>query len=398
MNRDEDFSREFKSATDSIVAADELKDRIMRIPDEADESEPVQSEGKSKKALKPVLKTIAKAACIVFAIIGMGRVSVLAFGLEEPVKQIFFSDTAEEQNAKTADDKANDVQNAPKAKPDADVTSDAENNGEASGSEIESEGDYNYTISYEDMICDDVLNVGYFTVFIGKDNGCPFTSEDSSNVTEAMRCWNYKIDTGGYDPEGIDPWYLTCFYFSAGTERKYFLLYPIGNIDIERKEEDGGIRFYIRFRICDEDVILADNGLKMMILDKEGFFEVRDMILKTRTTREIAENLKTYGLSKPDYTSAYLKTVSDYRVTAQIGRTDVRVQWKTWYHIKDIVVIREDGTRLYIQKDEKIQDENNLWGMSDYFNHDLLIPYGEFLEEGEDVQIEVDGKILNPVD
>ena len=62
------------------------------------------------------------------------------------------------------------------------------------------------------------------------------------------------------------------------------------------------------------------------------------------------------------------------------------------------MVIREDGTRLYILKDEKIQDENDLWGMSDYFNHDLLIPYGELLEEGEDVQIEVDGKILNPVD
>ena len=407
MNND-DFAKELKTSIDSIVASEELKKKINGIPSQKKEEEITDgskclSLSKKEKRSKTgkIVSSIAKVVCIVLAIIGMGTVSVWALDLEEPIKNIFSKDsevTEKDNNLNPEDENASDTNH------DENIADNSNSDLVAAGNEdgvpVEiAEEDYNYTITCEDMIYDDVINVGYLTVFIGKDNGQPFTAEDSSNVTMLMRgTFPYMTRWGSSEGIRFAPFYMRCLNFTVKSESKYLFLYPAGNISLKRKEEDGGVRFYIKFYTVDDDYLengyVENKGLKMMILDRQDFYEVREELLKDLSDTELYDKLTEYGLSSPEYTGTFIKTISNDVITADIGRTDARLRWDTWRHIKDIVIVRENGTRLYVLKDGELQGDYESGINNNYYHKDIIFSYDEIFEDGENVHIEVDGEVM----
>ena len=103
-------------------------------------------------------------------------------------------------------------------------------------------------------------------------------------------------------------------------------------------------------------------------------------------------------MKKAEYSSGYLKTVSNDIITVKIGRTDISAEWKWEDNIETIVIVREDGSEIIAWEEEKFgtnQGENVPMGHWNDEEITIIFPYGDILRVDEMVRIKVNGEFID---
>ena len=459
MKNDNEFSKDYAEYMSEIKTSDDFEDKVMKLvekqtddltgkkaenqndeltgktaekqnddltgkiaekqsDDLADNSKENQTEdikrGTQKKNLRQIIFSIAKVACVVFALIGMFSVSVWAFCLDEPLASYIFTNN-DGNNANQLTDEGNEdeiTNSSVKGKENNDKMNDSkigttdDNNADDNFFNVYTnpqmvEMNNNYKLTYEGLTYDEVLRVGYFTLFAERKDGKTIDVEDSIYVTSCVNQFRYNTNKNLKFVYG--------FSCRAGYKNINIIMSPVNAISQMGSYEDDGFRFRVKFSTGEADNDRKDNDLKVLFLNDEEFLE---FIHKTRAIEkpeEVFKYMEELGMAIPEYSAIYKKTVSNDIITVKVGRTDIKAEWNPENNIKSIVIVRENGTETEVLKNGILQmttgknpmmfsTHRPYYGNVDVADNVIYIyPYGDMLREDEDVTIIVDGEILEEV-
>lgn len=366
MEKDELLTKNYKELMDGISATEETRDRVLGIADSETVSftrKASQSGRRSGRMLK-----YAAAACLVLAITGLGTLGVFALTSKHPLTAYFpQSKTLEEGDTVFTE---------------SDIIVGTKENKE-------------YSISYDGLIYDDVLKVGYLSVFCSRNDGQP--------VTDTSVCRN-KIVSPYFEGtlKGLISPNLSFNEITAGDVTLYVFTYPAASVSTFLRLEDNGVRTYIKLLVDDNRFEDPAYDFQMAVLTEAQYNQFVETAQGMTSPEENMALLTDYGMSAPEYTSAYLRTVSNDLVTAKIGRTDVRAEWNAESGVDSIVIVREDGSEL-----TAVENGQCLWNVLAGENvrmgygskgegmiTTMIIPYGDILREDETVRIKVNGEVV----
>ena len=381
MEKDDLLREEYKEMMNGLRATEETRKRVKNITETAKE-EGTEASANSVKRKKIFHGRFAVAACLALVIVGLGTIGVKALIDRKPM---------------------------PEYSPDNESLDENDTIFTESNEKVEAD---EYVISYDGIIYDDELKVGYMSFLCRRTDGQPLTQIEKNRIKRG--------DFARKDAyfEGLWP-QIADMGVSIGDAELHMFMFPVLGCSSFYREEEGGVRVYCKFDVSEnpqywdierivesflnkdneeyEEEILP-NELKVAVLTSEQYENFMKEKKKITDIDAFWTLLSKYGMKKAEYSSGYLKTVSNDIITVKIGRTDISAEWKWEDNIETIVIVREDGSEIIAWEEEKFgtnQGENVPMGHWNDEEITIIFPYGDILRVDEMVRIKVNGEFID---